>query len=200
MPVKPAAKPAPPQGQNPHGCSLCEAGGKVEKRRERKGERKRGREKEREEERKMRKEKEERGERSAFWTKVSGNPQPLQHCSASVLHPTITPVHPTGKKKVGQNANQIDSWCNGIVGYSVKGKTPDSPNITDEVMRCLSSCLPTLLTLLALHFVQDHPSWGFGLPLASTQLRYKLPATCSSTFFLNLSPLSRTPPPVSCHL
>lgn len=38
------------------------------------------------------------------------------------------------------------------------------------------------------------PSWGFGLPLASTQLRYKLPATCSSTFFLNLSPLSRTPP------
>ena len=33
--------------------------------------------------------------------------------------------------------------------------------------------------------------WGFGLPLSSTQLRYNLPATCSSTFFLNLSPLRK---------
>lgn len=42
--------------------------------------------------------------------------------------------------------------------FSATGKAPGdhSPNATDGLMRCISSYLPSLLALLAQHFVQEH--------------------------------------------
>lgn len=86
MPVKPAAKPAPPQGQNPHGCSLCEAGGKVEKRREKeKKESKKERKRERGEKRKK---KEEKGQHFGPRSVETLNPYStaqLQYCTPQLL-------------------------------------------------------------------------------------------------------------------
>lgn len=89
----------------------------------------------------------------------------------------------------------MGSWCNSIFrffcyGQGSRGSQPKRHRWAYEVHKLLSSLSPgssgTALCSGAL--------WGFGLPLTSTQLRYKLPATCSSTFFLNLSPLIRKTP------
>ena len=100
-----------------------------------------------------------------------------------------------------------DVTCS-IIWSSSKGKTPENHS-PDELMRCINSYVPTLQVLLAPCFVQEHQvcrlfGWLVGfclfvfilfhffwLPLISIQLWYRLPATSSSIFFLNLSSLSR---------